>query len=273
MPDHSGRSPVELALAARRNLLHLAANRPVHLGSSLSVVDILLAGYAEIGLCRENLDDPRRDRLILSKGHAVWAQYAVLAALGLLDLDQPHWPGHPADGTPGVDAATGALGHGLSIGAGLAESARLRGRNRRTFVILGDGELNEGSVWEAVMYAAHRRLGRLTAVVDLNGMQQEGRTADVLDLQPLDAKWHAFGWRVVEVDGHDAAALRASLTGGASDECAPTVVLARTVKGKGVPFMEHSLDWHVGALEPAQLQAALTALSSASTRTVAVSHG
>ncbi|WP_327004495.1 transketolase [Dactylosporangium sp. NBC_01737] len=254
------RPAADVAVGARRALLRLAATQSVHLGSSLSVVDILVAVHGVMRLTPEDLTDPDRDRLILSKGHAVWALYAVLSELGLLDLGPGRLlPGHPADGTPGVDAATGALGHGLSIGAGLAMAARLHGRAHRTFVVLGDGELNEGSVWEAAMFAAHRRLGRLTAIVDVNGMQQEGRTADVLDLAPLDDKWRAFGWNVATVDGHDHAALTRCLPA-AADGDRPTVVLARTVKGRGVSFMEHSAEWHVGSLTPDLLSTALRGL-------------
>ncbi|WP_282203035.1 transketolase [Kitasatospora fiedleri] len=255
------RAPAELALGARRRILRFAGNQQVHLGSSLSVVDLLIAVLRETGAPAGDPSDPGRPRLVLSKGHAVWALYAVLAEHGLLDTERPGpWAGHPVDGVPGVDAATGALGHGLSIGAGLAEAARLQGRGHRTHVVLGDGELNEGSVWEAAMFAAHRRLDRLVALVDVNGMQQEGTTAEVLDLGPLDRKWRAFGWRTVTVDGHDHAALRAALTETAAPDGQPTVLLAHTVKGKGVPFMEHSADWHTGTLDPARLAAALAAL-------------
>lgn len=266
-PDREHRDRERLADAARRGILRFAADRAVHLGSSLSVVDILVAVCHAARLTPATVDDPGRDRLILSKGHAVWALYAVLGELGVLggpgvldDGGSRQWPGHPPEGLPGVDAATGALGHGLSIGAGLAEAARLAGRDRRTYVVLGDGELNEGSVWEAAMFAAHRDLGRLVAVVDVNGMQQEGPTADVLDLAPLDAKWRSFGWHVVEADGHDHTSLADALDLADTETGRPTVVLAHTVKGRGVPFMEHSADWHVGSLDTDQLATALRAV-------------
>jgi transketolase len=253
-----------LAQRARRTVLQLAAHQPVHLGSSLSVIDILATLVRDIALSPATVGDPDRDRLILSKGHAVWALYAVLGEVGVLDIgDGERLAGHPCEGTPGVDAATGALGHGLSIGAGYAAAARLHGSRRRTFVVLGDGELNEGSVWEAAMFAAHSRLSSLTAVVDVNGLQQEGRTGEVLDLMPLDEKWRAFGWRVMTVDGHDTTALHARLCTAADPTGRPSVILAATVKGKGVPFMEHSLDWHVGSLSPDQLSAALAAVDGA----------
>jgi transketolase len=266
-PDDAGnrRSAAAEAIAVRRRILRFAADGPVHLGSSLSVVDILVSAYRAIGLDRTNVRAPGRDRLVLSKGHAVWALYAVLMERGVLAPGPPGQTldGHPPEGMPGVDAATGALGHGLAIGAGLAESARLDGRDHRTYVVLGDGELNEGSVWEAAMFATHRRLNRLIAVVDVNGMQQEGRTADVLNLTPLDARWRAFGWHAVEVDGHDHAALARAIQLAPARPDQPTVLLARTVKGKGVPFMEHNADWHVGSLDPARLAAALSVLEPA----------
>lgn len=259
----------EIARCARRRILGFAAGQTIHLGSSLSVVDILVAVFAAITArpAPGGWDDPARGRVVLSKGHGVWALYAVLAEWGLLDPGSgARLPGHPADGYPGVDVATGALGHGLSIGAGLAEAARLAGRASPTYVVLGDGELNEGSVWEAAMFAAHRRLGWLIAVVDRNGMQQEGPTAEVLDTEPLDDKWRAFGWRVLSVDGHNHRALRDALedavrsgaTRGAVGQ--PTAILARTVKGKGVPFMEHSIRWHTGTLDAGQLANALAAV-------------
>lgn len=259
----SHETSAEIARRARRRILSFAAHQTIHLGSSLSVVDVLVAVFYRIHAIRGpgGWEDPCRSRVVLSKGHSVWALYAVLAEWGILD---PRYasdlPGHPADGYPGIDVATGALGHGLSIGAGLAEASRLTGQSFPTYVILGDGELNEGSVWEAAMFAAHRRLDRLVAFVDRNGMQQEDLTSEVLDLEPLDEKWQAFGWRVLPVDGHDHRALGAALDEADQRTGAPTVILARTVKGKGVPFMEHSSQWHTGTLDRQQLAAALAAV-------------
>ncbi|MER6433775.1 transketolase [Streptomyces sp900105245] len=251
------------ARRARRRLLQYAAFTPIHVGSSLSVTDILTVLYGGINLVAVRHAFPGRDRVILSKGHAVWALYAVLAEVGLMRFPQAGvMPGHPAEGTTGVDAGTGALGHGLSIGAGLAEAARLSRSDQRTFVVLGDGELNEGSVWEAAMFAAHRRLSSLTAIVDVNGMQQEGATHSVLDMAPLDHKWRAFGWDVRTVNGHDTAALQRTLFGAQDSHDRPSVVLAHTVKGKGVPFMENSAQWHYGTVSPEQLSVALEALGS-----------
>jgi transketolase len=251
----------DMARRARCRILGFASDQTIHLGSSLSVVDVLVAVYSRITLVQGGWADGRRSRVVLSKGHAVWALYAVMAEWRVLDLPATaELPGHPADGYPGVDVATGALGHGLSIAAGLAEAARLAGASHLTYAILGDGELNEGAVWEAAMFAAHRRLDRLVALVDRNGMQQEGPTSEVLDLGSLEAKWHAFGWRVLTVDGHDHQALRTALADADEPTGQPVVILARTVKGKGVPFMEHSSQWHTGTLDRQQLAVALAAV-------------
>ncbi|GIG41859.1 transketolase [Cellulomonas phragmiteti] len=245
------------AAAARRRILGYARGRTVHLGSSLSVVDVL----AEV-LRRVHAADPGAPRspVVLSKGHAVWALYALLAEHGHPRYTDAHGlPGHPADGFPGIDVATGSLGHGLSIAAGMAEAFRLDAQERPVYVVLGDGELDEGSVWEAAMFAAHRGLRHLVAVVDVNGLQQEGPTREVLDTSPLDRKWEAFGWRVVPADGHDADDLASALDL-AEQADAPAVVLARTVKGKGVPFMEHDLAWHTATLDEARYADAVRGL-------------
>lgn len=234
------------ATRARRRIIDYARSRTVHLGSSLSVVDVLDAIYRRIE-ARGETTSP--SPLVLSKGHAVWALYALLAEQGCRRYDDvAGLPGHPSDDSPGIDVATGALGHGLSVAAGMAEGFRLSGTERAVYVILGDGELNEGSVWEAVTFAAHRSLDRLVVVVDVNGLQQEGATDDVLRMTPLAPRWEAFGWDVVSVDGHDDAALDEALAR-AEASTAPAVVLARTVKGKGVSFMEGALEWHTGQLD------------------------
>ena len=251
----------EIARGARRRLLDLSRSRPVHLGASLSVIDILVAVYDTAGFDSSVMGLPDRHRVILSKGHAVWGLYCVLAEFGLGGLEDPR-AGHPVEGTPGVEAATGALGHGLSIGAGLALGACLDASESRTVVVLGDGELNEGSVWEAALFAAHRRLSNLVAVVDRNHLQQEGPTESVLALEPLDAKWNSFGWRTRQVDGHDHAALRRALRDAFTGAEGPSVVIARTVKGRGVPWMEGDPGYHYAQLTPAQHTAAIEALAN-----------
>lgn len=267
-------SPEELAATARRLrrrvLQMIAAAGAGHTGGSLSCLDLLVALYHG-GLLRHDPRQPGhpdRDRYVQSKGHAAEALYAVLADRGyfpdetLATLGHPGAAllGHPTRSVPGVEANTGALGHGLSLAAGMALSGKMDGAAFRVFVLLGDGELAEGSNWEAALFAAHQGLDRLTALVDLNGLQITGPTAEVCRLEPLADKWRAFGWTVREVDGHDFAGLLRVL----SDPPVPgrpTVVLARTVKGRGVSFMENRTEWHHGVPNPAQLAQALAELA------------
>jgi transketolase len=211
-------------------------------------------------------DRPDRDLLVLSKGHGAYGLYAVLAELGVVTTDLAALPGHPADSVPGVEAATGALGHGLSLGCGLALGARLTGSDRRVVVVTGDGELDEGSNWEAAQFAAHHRLGNLVVVVDRNRLQQEGDTETVCALEPLADKWRAFGWRVAEADGHDTAALTDTLSALTALD-GPAVLIAHTTKGKGVPFAEHDPAWHMGELDAAQQRIAIEALTGPGTPT------
>ena len=228
-------------------------SRAAHLGSALSCVDILVALYgAGLRFDPRRPDWQARDRLIFSKGHAAAALYATLAAFGffpLAELDGYAAAGnrleeHPGPyGVPGVEAASGSLGHGLSLAAGLALGARIRRQSWRVVTLLSDGECNEGSVWEAAMFASARHLARLTAVVDFNKWQATGRSCEVMALEPLAAKWSAFGWRSVEVDGHDIAALVDVLTA-APEHDGPLAVIAHTVKGRGVSFMEDDNNWH-----------------------------
>jgi transketolase len=222
-----------------------------HIGSALSIADIIAALYGRV-LRVERPDDPDRDRFILSKGHAALALYAALRARGW--IDEETLTGYCTDGTfagthpdhqlPGVDFSTGSLGQGLSFGTGAALAARLQQSSRRVFVLVSDAECNEGSVWESVMFAAHHRLSNLVAVVDANGQQALDHTHRVLDLSPLEARWAAFGWQAHLVDGHDLAELCSALSGDDASSDAPRVVLAQTVFGKGVSFMERTIKWH-----------------------------
>jgi transketolase len=226
-----------------------------HLGSSLSCLDLLTALYwAFLRIEPANAADPDRDRLILSKGHAAPALYAALCARGFFPrtlLEEYGRDGaalaeQPAPGcAPGVEWATGSLGHGLSAGVGMALAGRIQGRTYRTVVVLSDGECNEGSVWEAAMFSAAQKLGSLTVLVDYNKWQATGRSNEVMALDPFRAKWEAFGWESYEVDGHDFAEIAAALA------CAelpgrdkPLAIVAHTVKGRGVSFMEDDNNWH-----------------------------
>jgi transketolase len=228
-----------------------------HLASSLSCCDIVAAAYW--GVCNidpARPDDPLRDRFILSKGHAATALYSALAFRGffpeaLLDTycqDGGLLAEHPPARTlPGIEAATGSLGHGLPIGIGMALAGRMRGEQFRVFALLSDGENNEGSVWEAAMFAAAQKLDNVCVVIDYNKWQATARSNETLQLVPLREKWEAFGWNAVETDGHDIAGLvslmRAVPDGGGK----PRAIIAHTVKGKGVSFMEDDNNWHYRA--------------------------
>jgi transketolase len=236
-----------------------------HIGSALSVCDILAALYG--GILRISVPEDRdRDRFILSKGHAALALYAALHLAGFLDeealgtycADGTLLAVHPERALRGVDFSTGSLGHGLSIAAGAALAARLQESSRRAFVLLSDAELNEGSCWEAVMFAAHHELANLVAIVDANGQQALGYTEEVLSLEPLAERWRAFGWDVHELDGHDPEGLqrrveRLELEG----EGAPHVLIARTTFGRGVSFMEGRIEWHYLPMSDEQYRRAL----------------
>ena len=243
-----------------------------HPGGSLSCADILAALYFG-GVLEHDPLNPQwegRDRFILAKGHAAPALYAVLAQAGYFPREElatlrklgSRLQGHPdSNQVPGVEVSTGSLGQGLSIAAGAAAGLRLDGAPQTVFALLGDGECQEGQVWEAAMFAAHRKLDNLVAIVDRNGLQIDGRTCDVCDPGDLGAKFAAFGWDVDEVDGHDLDALVAVLGAAkAGRDGRPHAVIARTVKGKGVPFMENEAGWHGKAPNAEQAAEALAAL-------------
>jgi transketolase len=247
--------PVEL----RRTILEQAHRAGVgHIGSALSVVEILAAVF---GVLRGEPGDPDRDRFVMSKGHAALALYAALHTAGRVSREQlESYCGdgtlvgtHPESELEGVDFSSGSLGHGLSIGAGAALAARLQSSDRRAFVLVSDAELNEGSLWEAVMFAAHHGLGNLVAVVDANGQQALGLTEDVLDLEPLGERFGAFGWDAVEVEGHDVEALATALEAGGDR---PRAVIARTTFGKGVSYMEGLVKWHYWPMSDADYEQA-----------------
>ncbi|MEW5772157.1 MAG: transketolase [Thermodesulfobacteriota bacterium] len=225
-----------------------------HPASAFSVVDILRALYDHVLRVDPAAPwKPERDRCILSKGHGCLALYAVLADKGFFPAERlcgfcgfdSRLGGHPERASvPGVEATTGSLGHGLSLGVGMALAARHDRRDSRVFVVLGDGECNEGSIWEAALSAAKHRLDNLAAVVDYNKQQSYASTTEVLDLEPFADKWRAFGFAVAEVDGHDVAALTEAFTRLPQEPGRPTAVICHTVKGKGVSFMERDLSWH-----------------------------
>ena len=244
-----------------------------HLGSALSCADILVVAYSEtLRIDPHNFDDPDRDRFILSKGHAAAVLYATLAEFGFFSksllssygqagscLAEQMSPGC----VPGVEAATGSLGHGLSLGLGMALAGRLQDRSYQVWVLLSDGECNEGTVWEAAMFASAQRIENIVAIVDYNGWQATGRTNEIMALDPLVEKWESFGWKAREVDGHDCASLLAAMRDVPATNGQPTAIIARTIKGRGVSFMEDDNNWHYRIPNDDELQAALVELRQA----------
>ena len=260
----------KIATEIRRSVVQMISRAKAgHIGGDLSTTDVLTTlFFAVLRVDPKAPDDPKRDRFILSKGHCAGALYSTLALRGFFPTDmlssfmQPlsALNGHPnRRKVPGVEANTGPLGHGLPIGVGSAIASRLSGSNWRTFVVLGDGELQEGSNWEAAMCAGHRGLDTLTAIVDRNGLQQGARTEETNRLEPLADKWRAFGWDAVECDGHDHGALFDIFTAPRSGK--PLCVIARTTKGKGVSFIEDRVEWHHKVPSPEQVELALKELA------------
>lgn len=258
------------ATRIRRIILNQSKRANVgHIGSALSIADIVTCLYAYV-LNIPGPDDPDRDRLVLSKGHAVLALYAALFLRGWLsweDLNTYCGDGsllgvHPEKALRGIDFCSGSLGQGLSMGAGAALAARLQGSDRRVFVIVSDGECNEGSLWEGVMFAAHHQLANLVAIVDLNGQQALGYTEQVLNLSPIASRWQAFGWDTHEIDGHDVTQMTRTMDTLDTMSGAPHVLLAHTVGGKGVSFMEGQIKWHYWPMSDDEYQRALDELGA-----------
>lgn len=251
-----------------RYIVHAGAG---HTGGSLSCVDILNVLYNRVlRVSPDSFDDPHRDRYVQSKGHSVEALYVVLADRGffpkaeLETLCQYRSPfvGHPTRKVPGIEMNTGALGHGLPICVGMALAGKMDNAPYRVYTLLGDGELAEGSNWEAAMAAAHYKLDNLTAILDHNTLQITGHTRDVCNNEPVDEKFAAFGWEVRQADGHDVAALTDALTR-RSEGGRPVCVIANTVKGRGVSFMEHVVRWHHGVPSEAEYAQAVAELERA----------
>ncbi len=264
-------SPAELQRLSRRiryKLIEMSHRSGApHLGSAMSCTDILVAAYfgGVVQIDPKQPQDPERDRFILSKGHAASALYVTLAERGFFPrewLETFATHGSPLaeqpapNCAPGVELATGSLGHGLPVGVGAALAARIHQRDYRVFVVMSDGECNEGSVWEAAMFAPACRLDRLCVVVDYNKWQATGRSNDVMSLAPLVKKWEAFGWSATEVDGHDVAGLAAKMSRVPDGTGQPVAIIAHTVKGKGVSFMEDDNNWHYRIPKAAEVAAA-----------------
>ncbi len=261
----------EFAASMRREIIRmLAAAGSGHPGGSLSAADIMAVLFnEELRIDPQNPRDPGRDRFVLSKGHAAPALYAALALKGFLPVEElltlrklgSRLQGHPdAHKLPGVDVSTGSLGQGLSLACGMALAGKLDGRDYRVFALCGDGEQQEGQIWEAAMLAAHYRLDNLIAFLDHNHLQIDGNIERVLSPEPLADKWRAFGWQVLEIDGHDIAAIRAAVEEAKAVTGRPVMIVAETVKGKGVSFMENQASWHGSAPNAEQAAQALREL-------------
>lgn len=258
----------EMSHRMRRKILDIshACNQSAHLGGGLSMVELMATLYGAV--LRYDPSDPHwvgRDRFILSKGHGVLGYFAALWAAGIISDDEfatykqneSHLIAHPVMNLDlGIESSNGSLGQGLSMAVGLALAARAQQRDHRVYVYLGDGECNEGSIWEAAMAAAHYKLDNLTAILDHNGLQSDGAAATVMAAGDFVAKWEAFGWQAISVDGHDVEAIHSAFCTPATGE-RPKILVAKTVKGKGVPFMENNNDWHHNRLSKAAYERAL----------------
>jgi transketolase len=246
-----GRSAQQWRLQVLEMVYHAQTG---HIGGSFSAAEMVAALYLHhLRIDPANPSWPDRDRFLLSKGHAVPILYCALAARGFIGKDElknlrqfdSRLPGHPEPtATPGVELTAGPLGHGLAVGAGMAAAARLDRKSFRTYVMMGDGEINAGGVWEAAMFAAKYRLDNLTAILDYNGVQQTGTTADVMPTEPIAEKWLAFGWHVIEIHAHNVRQILDALDLAMDIHARPTIIIARGTKGKGVSFMEYNNIWH-----------------------------
>ena len=242
----------KIASKLRYRVIKMSSNaKTAHLASALSCIDILTVLYEGIiKFDSKNPKFPDRDRFILSKGHAATALYAILNYKGLISDDELRGYSkkdslleeHPSPKLPGVEAATGSLGHGLAIGNGMALAAKIKNKKYKTYILLSDGECNEGSVWEAAMFSPMHSLNNLTAIVDFNKWQATGRSREVLKIDSMIEKWKSFGWHVLEIDGHNHHEIKTALHD--SSEKKPKMVIANTIKGKGVSFMEDDNNWH-----------------------------
>ncbi len=263
----------DIAKRVRRDIVQMiGAAKSGHPGGSLSAVEILVELYFDfMRIDPKNPKWPDRDRFILSKGHAAPVLYAVMAEAGYADtpLDQLNtlrklgsvYQGHPdVRFIPSLEASAGSLGEGLSLALGMGLAARLDGRPFRTYVLLGDGEIQEGQVWEAAMAGAFHKADNIVAIVDYNGIQLDGFVKDIMEVAPLAEKWRAFGWHAIEIDGHDLPSVRKALCEAESTKGKPTCIVAHTIKGKGVSFMENNPKFHGMAPTPAEVELALQEL-------------
>ena len=264
---------IELCRTFRIDVLTaIAGAQSGHPGGSLSVCEILTLLYQQrMNISSKNQDDPNRDRLVLSKGHAVPMLYRNLIEKGFLPKESmntlrcvdSHLQGHPSTHTPGIEMPAGPLGLGLSAAQGMAIGLKLDGLSARVYAVLGDGELDEGCIWEAAMSAPKYNLDNLTCIVDWNHVQLDGTTDEVMPMRGIADKWKSFGWNVIECNGHDLAALDRALDAAQAKKGVPSVIIADTVKGKGVSFMEGQAGWHGKAIDPESFSKAIEELGGA----------
>lgn len=263
----------KMAWRMRKHALSMAfsaGSNGAHIGPGLSIIEIMATLYGSvIKYDPKNPEWEDRDRFVLSKGHGTLGYYTALAEAGIFpveelatfEVNEGFLPGQPTLYMPkGIEFSSGSLGLGLSFGVGIALSAKRSGKKFMTYVLMGDGECNEGTVWEAVMAASHYGLDNLVAIVDRNGIQSDGASSVVMNMQNIPSKWRSFGWDVVEVDGHNISEIYDAFAGNKHDK--PFVVIANTVKGKGVSFMEHNNEWHHSRLSKVQFDAAMLELAS-----------
>lgn len=261
----------QLADKIRRHVIKMThKGKASHVASALSIADLLSVMYGLVlNVSPDSVRDPNRDRLILSKGHACTALYGALAEKGFFPVEwldtfyqnSGRLFGHATLGTPGVEFSTGSLGHGLPVSCGLALAGKHDGLSYRVFTILSDGECDEGSVWEAALFAAQHNLDNLIAIIDYNKMQALGPTVEIIDLSPLNEKWSAFGWEVLEIDGHDHMAIQTAFDQIPFCPNKPSCLITHTVKGKGVSFMENKLEWHYKSPNSKEVELALNELA------------
>ena len=250
----------------------IVAGKGGHIGGDMSVIDTLMSLYfCQMNISPENMDDPNRDRFVLSKGHSVEAYYAVLAAKGFLDLEdiKAHFSkfgskyiGHPNNKLPGIEMNSGSLGHGLSVAIGMALAGKMDKRDYRVYVVMGDGELAEGSVWEGAMAGGHYKLDNLCAVIDRNRLQISGTTEYVMNQESQEERWATFGWHVISIDGNDVDALDRAFDEAKATKGKPTLIVANTTKGCGVSFMENKAAWHHKVPTPEEYEQGMAELKA-----------
>ena len=263
-----------LAYDLRKKVVEMVVSgKGGHIGGDMSVIDVLVALYfKEMNISPKNMDDPDRDRFVMSKGHSVEAYYAVLAAKGFFPMEEviekfskfgSPYIGHPNNKLPGIEMNSGSLGHGLSLAVGFALAGRVKGLDYMNYVLTGDGELNEGSNWEAAMAAAQFKLSNVVVLADNNKCMIDGRVDDEMKVEPLDKKFEAFNFHVINIDGNDFDQIRAAFKEARETKGMPTAIIAKTVKGKGVSFMENAAGWHGKAPNDEEYEIAMADLEKA----------